>query len=1139
MGLGGDLSECLHLEQYFLDCIESLQPAGDDEGRRKRALQKSSSSWELLNKNWKALAFLAAEKTAPKAIDKDELENGPDNGNINRSRRNRIGRRGGRKVKRGFEDYLLTPQQVMESNNSAAFKLAVLIAQKHKMNSWDPSFDEQMNLLRIECSQGIHAVWSRLAREAPIFAELERFDINEEEDFLEDSGNWIKGANIDPKNNLSIQQWLAMDIPFRLTSNQALSLEKIRKDLAGKPRPNSWPQIMKGKLRGLENEGALLELILLLSADSNDVENLFTSIKDDGEISKVIMKHKRLSDLRKNEKSILLDSLEQKGNDELSLAIKIEAWKRIDNLEQELGIELLKEGRELLIQNSERIPPSLLWRISKGLFEEENYIESIEAMEDLPLNAAEDVVFAIKLISKIYSQKLEQNLIEAIKNSEEETVVFAMRCEDAPISIQLESSKILSKLDSIRYTDEILSVLTRTADIKGLAENMAGDDSLALAYPFRALMVWHLMPAVSGINKVEEMFDLRKKALVALEDSEKDDVLSDVSIALISLLGGVSSDMDSIHEILDSKSIVKLNEVRRALSSDGDGVVKNSSIESLNDSVTDIEMAPLDKRLFASLINSLYLNSAAMQLQSGNEEKQDMALLTLERLASREDNTIRTIRELTNLVKEHSVGIESLEKWYRTYDKESAEYQIIRAALEKGKGNRLNAARAYKEGAIKVNDNYEESSLILRKAMIEYAHAGSWKEAVELLDQKPELETLLTQRFQLYLRTCADNTAGNTVSATKRLIHFVSEEEKKEEEEYNSDFNKRRKEALELIQKYPDEHNLPDRNFKGRVKAALLSLEKSGNGRQSDLERRFQLELHKMKDIYELTLLGEQIAEDNPLRGIRRFEEAIDTGYFKGREVERLRDTQRAVFVSQSINIPVKDRRILRNLGLKPLILVDTNILIHALKDSLLQEISNDDFGSFDWSVERSFHMMLRRQGGKETFLSIPPAALGEFKNRTKNPDIVLGLFNDVYIDRKEWKKKITSKFLKEKVNQICDSFSTWPQEKYSKQRKEIDLEDFLIKHEKIFELVDEQKRRRSEEIPPRTEINGKEIYPEQGDMDIMCDAALLASSPLQEIGSILVATRDSDFRLVSRALEEKYGFGVVSDAQQLNSRVR
>jgi len=527
-----------------------------------------------------------------------------------------------------------------------------------------------------------------------------------------------------------------------------------------------------------------------------------------------------------------------------------------------------------------------------------------------------------------------------------------------------------------------------------------------------------------------------------------------------------------------------------------------------------------------------------MQLQSGNNEKEENALSTLERLAGKEKNTLRTIRALTNLVKEHSVGIESLEKWYRVHDKDSSEYQIIRAALQKKNGNRLNAARAYKEGALKIEENYEESSLILRKAMIEYAHSGTWEEAVDLLDQKPELETLLTQRFQLYLRTCADNNAGKTDRATKRLIRFVSDQEKGKKNEIDSEYNKRRKEALELIQRYPDEHNLPDKNFKGRVKAALLTLEKSGGSRESDLERRFQLELHEMKDIFELTLLGEQIAEQNPLRGIRRFEEAIETGYFKGRQIERLRDTQRAVFVSQSGNISVKDRRTLKNLGLKPLILVDTNVLIHALKDELLQEISNDDFGSFDWSVERSFHMMLRRPGGKETFLSIPPAALSEFTNRAKNPETVFGLFSDVYINKKQWKEKITKDFLNKKVKEICDSFSTWPQEKYSDKISNIELEEFLLKHENIFQLVDEQKRRRSEEIPTRTELNGKEIYPERGDMEIMRDAASLASLPLQEIGNILVATRDSDFRLVSRALEEEFGFGVVSDAQQLNSRI-
>ena len=179
----------------------------------------------------------------------------------------------------------------------------------------------------------------------------------------------------------------------------------------------------------------------------------------------------------------------------------------------------------------------------------------------------------IKIVSKNYSEKLEKTIISAINNSEEEAVVFAMRSEEAPITIQLEGVRILSKLDSIRYTDEILAVLTRTANIEGLAKNMSVDKTLASVYPFRALMIWHLMPAKTGINKMDQIVNLRKEALLALEESEKDDVLSNVSIALISLLGGVSSDMEPIRKMLDSKTTKKLNEVRRALACEGDGIV--------------------------------------------------------------------------------------------------------------------------------------------------------------------------------------------------------------------------------------------------------------------------------------------------------------------------------------------------------------------------------------------------------------------------------------------------------------------------------------------------------------------------------------------------------------------------------------
>ena len=117
----------------------------------------------------------------------------------------------------------------------------------------------------------------------------------------------------------------------------------------------------------------------------------------------------------------------------------------------------------------------------------------------------------------------------------------------------------------------------------------------------------------------------------------------------------------------------------------------------------------------------------------------------------------------------------------------------------------------------------------------------------------------------------------------------------------------------------------------------------------------------------------------------------------------------------------------------------------------------------------------------------------------------------------------------------MLSTFDNW--NKGSSNADVIALDEFLVKHKEVFFLIDEQKRKIGR-APARTTINGDEIYPEKGDRDIMSDAASIAANCHADIGSVLVATRDSDFRLVSRALEEEFGFGVVGDAQQLNDRV-
>ena len=164
----------------------------------------------------------------------------------------------------------------------------------------------------------------------------------------------------------------------------------------------------------------------------------------------------------------------------------------------------------------------------------------------------------------------------------------------------------------------------------------------------------------------------------------------------------------------------------------------------------------------------------------------------------------------------------------------------------------------------------------------------------------------------------------------------------------------------------------------------------------------------------------------------------------------------------------------------------------------------------------------------------IPGAARSEFLHRVKTPDSVLRLFDNTYVDRKMWNKKVSDNLLEERVKGVLSEFENWSSDISEGELGGVELDDFLVSHGATFRIVDEHKRERQDKVAPRTVIDGEEIYPEKGDCDIMREASVIADSFHPGVGSIVVATRDSDFRLVSSALEESFGFGVVGDAQQL-----
>jgi len=1094
-----------------------------------------------MTKEWQALAALAAKKEGFPEVNKELV---PNLKNTNRGVNKKIGRRGGKGLRKGIEEYLDNPQKVIDSDETGGYKLAVLIAQQNKMgDSWNLAWDEELIAIRSECHEGLHPVWSKLAKEAGLFAELSRFKNSEVTKNKFDSSDWIIKSYFDPEDSLSLKKWLGNNLPFNAKTEQVRIIQKIEKDLAKKPRFEEWSKWIDPILKNQSKELCLIEGIILASIKHQDAIATLERITEESMID-VADRHIRLLKLRSGNLTNWAADSKIVENDPLSDTIRNAAWKQIDSIEHELSVDDLSFGVETLLKSGDTVPNSLGWKLVESLHTTDKISEAQEFAHKLQIENNSQLKIALKL-EMIENFSIENIIINSITHIDPHGLTMIAENVYCSIPLRVIAANKLSNLDSIRYTSNILDVYTEAAEIDKITKELMKDVSLAKVYPQRVLLVWHMITAKSAIGLIEDLETMRGDALISISDSPDDSVLSEVSKALISLLDGMPEDISAIHEKLDSEGLKALNEVRRALSPEGDSMVRSRTIERLEESIENASLSYLERVLFQSLRDSLLLNRAAIDIESGMIERIKDSNQILVKLIKKENVSMQTIKFVTEIAIEHGKtlgeGIDSLEKWYRKNDNNSLESRLIRAVGQSSRGNDLEAAREYKDAARKVQTDYEKYALIMRKSLISYAHGKGWKEAVNLINSNDALAASVTKRFQLYLNVCNDDLMNKKEVAKSRLRQYALTSIQ-ENEGGMTENRGMQIEALELLMRYPEDLDppLPKSPFQGRVKAAISGLQNMGRTNQDDLDLAFETEIHReKKDMAEITSIAKEMAEEKPISGLRKLERAIASDKFNDKQIHRLKSVAVAMFGGHSTEIPIRERKTLLNLSLKPLVMVDTNILIDALKDDLLMEVTGDSFGSLNWNVERSFHWMLRRRHKEKLMLmNIPPAAKSEFLNRTKRPEDVLKLFtNKVYIDSKLWNEKITENLLKQKVDQICKEFGGWDYKFDKKEMKEIELEDFLLNHKSIFTEINNQKLSRGD-TTKRSTIEGEEIYPESGDLEIMRSAALLAKKTNPEIGSIVIATRDSDFKLISRALEEKYGFGVVGDAQELNRRV-
>ena len=326
--------------------------------------------------------------------------------------------------------------------------------------------------------------------------------------------------------------------------------------------------------------------------------------------------------------------------------------------------------------------------------------------------------------------------------------------------------------------------------------------------------------------------------------------------------------------------------------------------------------------------------------------------------------------------------------------------------------------------------------------------------------------------------------------------------------------------------------------WQGRVRAAKRGLSNNRRSQRSQLEDRFQGILDDEAGVEEIEAVAREAAELNPTQGLMMFERAMNSGKFSINQMKALLRIQNGIFRLNEATLPIRVRRKLRHLTLKPLILVDTNLLIDSAKERIGWLLDQD--GGIETNVQGSFHRtILYKSTAGVVELSVPTAAEYEFKNMMGNIERVRTLFDDVWMDEVEWVEKVTRSAVDKVCNEVLSDFNTWkpisnPETDEEVTEFEEKTVEFMLGHKKTYlEIVSSNYS--TKVLSKRTKIGKDAIYPERGDRDIMREAAMVANSMHKGIGAVLVASRDSDFWIVRRSLEETFGFGVVRTARELS----
>jgi len=1143
-------------EQYLATCLTSgfSRPM---RAPQRVALATRQNEFKLLEKSWQGILLLALHEVEAPGADEDEDDAPSLPVRTPRGARARRGRRGGRSSGSPLDHLPSVDDVLANDTSSAAFGFAVLTARKTlDANEWDEAHDAALQERLDHClAEGVHPVWAEVARRCPVLAQMSGFP---EAEPVGEAG--VVGAldlalaDISGEDSAEIlalvqaAQPLVMDAAPKVALNTLIPQLKARKSISLDPA-----------LLELDGPLSAVAVVLAQSLGQPLPETSLAALAAEDE--HLAEKHRDLAALRVGEVTDWNVSRAAGTETSLDRMRQRLAWMRPDESAAELDSVTLQEGLSLLGAASAPAPvvDRVRWWHLGALVSEGQQADAIASLTSLSVDGEVDAVALGDLVVSIDAVEATDWLGSVCERMEAPARLHIALHDALPSTPRLTAFRSLQDSNfafSSEDVDRLVHVLLHGQEIRRLSRLLIEGDH-GERHPWLVTLCAHLLAARKDIDLYHGVRAARQHLLPMLHEHAPPAVFGAKTASLIQLLEGGDAPEDLFQDIVDTRQgLLAYGQIRRALQEGGDGVVSEKVLDEFEEALGEGNLDPIDDGLAHAITATLRLNSAIQQVQNGTSNAQTVELI--DGLVGGENVPTRRIHAIRQLLFDHDLPLPSLVAWYQEHDPRSPWSVVARAALASSEGQHLRAAQEYgraakQQGATDApEDNefafdYEHRVALNRKSLIHYAFAGEWKRAIDLVDEGPGLKTAMTERFLLYLRVSHTAHSGATDDATRIIREAVKEREVVIEENDEGEERERTRiwyneDQLDILLAYPDAHAipLPQHPFIGRVMAAKnLSSQRRSHRRNHDQRYAQLMESSPTPDeVYEL---ARRAADDHALTGLMFLERALSSKRFRLSQQRGIESSMRSLFMMKREHIAVADRRHLRHLKLTPLILVDTNVLVDALLDRLIQRTGRSVRAGLAIDANRDLHHHLERLGASgKVQLMLPEPVRHELTSIAKGGNVLRDRLRDTFATPDDIEAILAEANVEQALNEVLLSFETWKkrEERYDGEAmedgREARLDAFLAEHSDVYDEVTAMKRSRGQ--PQRTALgSSREIYPEKEDREIMCLAMRLAEIPLEDFGAVLVATRDSDFTLVAPSLLENLGFGVIKNAQTLN----